>query len=303
MGSMAGDLANVEPAEEVLQAVPQNGVEQGAGAHAAPKLAASAGDTHPHPSLGMDQCENRPLGMDAIQKNILSSLREAPTEVVQQATAIAAALHAVQAATRPASPCTQSDAAQSRPGSRGSERKPAKAVAEPCTSRQAGRKEPQHQLPFLFSPDSLTASAAGKLGADGRGQHPMVQSAEAFLRDQKQLLRQRQMSMQEAREEWQKSADALEVVEPSSQRDQLTDMLKQVCLLGLPCWAWTVIPIMPRSEMLKQVCLLGLFGGLQCSSRRAFSELWPAGYSRSPAYDPSGDPCRCTTLWRRKPSA
>jgi hypothetical protein len=138
-----------------------------------------------------------------VEGNIHSSLRHAPELVVEQATAIAAALHALLSV-RPTSPPDR----QACPGTAPSR----------CTS---GRDSPHRK---------------GTVSFGGSVQHPMLLQAAIFVRDQKQLIRRRQMAMQKAREEWQKSADVLEWVEPSVQRDNLADMLRQVRVA--PCAPW-----------------------------------------------------------------
>lgn len=60
-------------------------------------------------------------------------------------------------------------------------------------------------------------------------QHSFQRQAAAFFRDQKKMLRRRQIAMHKAREEWNRNAEMLASIEPSTARDDMVTRLKQEC--------------------------------------------------------------------------
>jgi hypothetical protein len=84
-------------------------------------------------------------------------------------------------------------------------------------------------VPSPWPPFSTPFTDTAHRGDAEQGRLLLTQAAN-FVHEQKQLIRRRQGAMHRAREEWHKSADVLRWVRPSTQRDQLVHMLKQVQL-------------------------------------------------------------------------
>eukprot|EP00892_Ulva_mutabilis_P005552 jgi/Ulvmu1/3369/UM156_0026.1 len=82
----------------------------------------------------------------------------------------------------------------------------------------AGIRVPYAAAPF---PDVPEAS-------NGPVEQVVRRQAIEFFREQKRMLRRRQLAMHKARQEWHQNAEMLARVEPSSARDEMIVMLKQV---------------------------------------------------------------------------
>jgi hypothetical protein len=94
--------------------------------------------------------------------------------------------------------------------------------------------------------------------------HLLLQQASSFVHEQKQLIRRRQVAMQKAREEWHKSADVLRWVRPSTQRDRLVHMLKQV---HMPCQTCMVKERTHFNNCLSHTCSYHCSHFCSCDSR------------------------------------